>query len=783
MTQVVTNTGSKRSPWGRLWQVPLLIIGLVAFGYGVKTLSRSVKHVPFETHVGDVTALLEAKQYEKAIAHINTLANHFKEPVQDGTMHALAGDAYFLWQSEQPGVLRENFEQAIEHYRQATLLGVKETPVMNHRWGKSALAIGDFKTAAERYEKVIAVEPAELAEHAPDMVTAYLALKETRKALHLVEDIAARGDKVEIGTRVWALCKRIELGLANGGADGAVKEAKALAPKVTERNPAAQLLAWVGRAEFEKGQLDQAYESLTAARGKFVVHNLEDGRAAFLLGKIAQSRGDLATARNLYQEVVLTHAGTSLYAAARLGRAEIASISGDDRELMADDYRFAAREVANKTARKNAPEMLAVDQVRASLQLAYQRAATANQHELALTFLELTKELKEPESSATAFRFASTREKLAIETLEAALQKGDESLRKRALGLYAEAAEDYLRHSKLATLNDASSGASLWRAAQLFDQAGQTEKAIAAYEKFVVQRPRDPRTPEGLLAIGQLYQSIGQLDKAIATYQRNARENPRTPAAYQSTVALARCYMAKDEKNFEQAEKALLSLVQDNVDVLPTAREFRISLFTLGELYYRHRRWADAILRLEESITRYPDDRAVPRATFMLAESYRRSARDIADAVAKDPGIDRRDALEKAKADRLRRAAGLFTSVINLLDKDPNEPLQLSALDEEYLRTAYMNRAECYYDLGEYAAAIKQYDGVATRFAQSISAVEAYIQIVNSYLALREPTQAAAAAERARWLLKRVPDDEFGKGPLALSRQYYEDFFKLTKAP
>ena len=169
----------------------------------------------------------------------------------------------------------------------------------------------------------------------------------------------------------------------------------------------------------------------------------------------------------------------------------------------------------------------------------------------------------------------------------------------------------------------------------------------------------------------------------------------------------------------------------------PPAR-FRISLFTLGELYYHNNRWADAILRLEEAVERYPDDPGIPRALFMLAESYRRSAGEIREAMAKDPAIAGRDALENARLERLAQAQQLFTRVINRLDPDdkrpsPARPLANShLLETEYVRISYMDRAECSFDRGDFAAAIKLYDEAATRFSEETLAVQAYVQIVNA---------------------------------------------------
>ena len=183
-----------------------------------------------------------------------------------------------------------------------------------------------------------------------------------------------------------------------------------------------------------------------------------------------------------------------------------------------------------------------------------------------------------------------------------------------------------------------------------------------------------------------------------------------------------------------------------------------------------------ALAMLEKALRNQRSDGFAPRA-------FRVASMEIGAALSGPGALEHRDALEKARQDRLRRAATLLTTVIDLLDQDPNDPKPLAALDEEYLRTAYMDRADCYYQLGDYRTAIRLYDQAATRFAQNILAIESYVQIVNAYQAMKEPAQATAAAERAQWILKRIPDEQFGKGALALSRQYYEDFLKLGKGP
>jgi tetratricopeptide (TPR) repeat protein len=896
--------GGSRNPWRRVWQVPLLLAGVGIFGLGVRAVVRTIKPVPFNVQVAGVRTMLGAEQFPKAIEQINLLGKYYREPAQQAELQLLAGDTHFLWQRKQPVPVRENFQRVIEHYQKGVALGASLTPLMEERWGESALAIGDAPTAIAKLEEAVAAEPSLLPAHIRELVSAYAAdgvaggkpgamsgaPQQLDKAQKLLKQLLAskrgegEGHGLEaVDNRTWAICKRIEIAIATAGQGDArtlaevVEEARAAVKEIPERDPSGRILTWIGRAELERGQIDDARRDLGQARAHFIAHHLDDGRAALMLARIAEARGSTGEAAKLYQEVATSQEGTPIWAAARFGRAEMAvreeqeGAAREGEDLSKDggggeddvapavqaDFRFAIGAVTGGSA--DFLELISPGAVQAGLLADYQRSSDRGRLNEALTFLELQKELaiaaahgsgragergggkgeaaaqtqgsRPAEDAALVYRFATTRERRAEELLaEAGRESGPAQGTKEseARALFAAAAEDYQRHASLTTMQDAVSAGSQWKAAQLFDRAGKPVQSIAAYEKFTIQHPRDPRVAEGLLSIGQLYQSSGLVEKAIPYYQRNMKENPRTPAAYTSAVNLARCYMALQEAAgpegaaaatapaatmanrggergaaFEKAEAALLSIVQNNSDIQPAANEYRTSLFTLGELYYRNGRWADAILRFEEAVERYPRDEGAPRALFMLGESFRKSAADIAAAMKKDPAIAGREALENARRDRLLEAARLFTRVIGLLDPHGNdaagggEPAAggggvapaaaeknartLTRLEQEYVRSAYMDRASCYFDREEYAAAIKLYDQTATRFADEVIGVKAYVQIVNAYLALREPTQASAAAERGLWILKRVPDEAFAEGPVKVSRDYYQKLLTLEK--
>ncbi|MCL2646465.1 MAG: tetratricopeptide repeat protein [Phycisphaerales bacterium] len=822
----------------RLWQVPLLIAGVIFFVMGIRAVVKTIRYVPFETQVEGVHAILKAGKYQDAIKQLNILGEYYTEKSQVLQLQCLAGDTYYYagrsLEREGGASPAENWKYVDQHYRQAVLLGAKPTSLMNERWGDAAMAMGDAKLAVEKYEAAAAVAraggeagPNIFRTHAKELITAYLSLERPDMAEDVLDRFLAEND-LDVNDRSWSLCKRIELamaydkgvggevgrGVGGGKLEKAVASAIEAVKSMPENDPGGRVLYWVGRAEFERGLLDQAKQHLEAARKRFLSRHLDDGRAELLLGKIAQIQNDFPAASTLYDDVIRGDAGTVIWAAARLGRAEIAALGGVEggggqiTDQMTADYRYVIKTLLeseapkakpeNLSAPSSRPEFVTLDQVRSSLVAMYQRYNGQDRMEEALRFLMLQGEMKEKETPAFVWRLATTREKLANQWLKgtaASGAKGDGAeARKRRAAKEADArewqrlaAEDYVRHARITTMEDAVSAESYWKAAQLFDAAGETVRSIEIYDKFVRERPRDPRVPEALLAVGRLYQSVGKLDQAIAYFKRNIDTNPHTPAAYESTVSLARCYMALGPDYFAAAESTLFKIVQNNPDVDPTANEFRASLFALGELYYRsNNKWREAILRLEEFIGRYPTDHEIPRAQFLLAESYRKSAAEI-DAFDKNPlPQDKRGALEQARIERLMKAADLFGGVIGLLDAEAENQGSgaLSDLEETMLRASYMDRAGCYFAAGDYAMAIKLYDLAATRFSQDITAADAYVQIINSYAALQQSAEARAAAERGWWIVKRIPDEAFGKtgGPVPLTRKFYEDFLAMRRS-
>ncbi len=165
--------GGGAGGWGRVWQVPVLVVGIAAFGFGVRAVVKSRKTVPFATHIADVQNLLKAGQYDRAVGQINTLGDYFTGPGQQAALQKLAGDAHYLAQKKEAVFVRENYQRVADHYRKATTLGFVADAEMNERWGEAALAIGDATLALEKLGAAIAADGAKLRLHARDLVAAH----------------------------------------------------------------------------------------------------------------------------------------------------------------------------------------------------------------------------------------------------------------------------------------------------------------------------------------------------------------------------------------------------------------------------------------------------------------------------------------------------------------------------------------------------------------------------------------------------------------------------------
>jgi tetratricopeptide (TPR) repeat protein len=287
-----------------------------------------------------------------------------------------------------------------------------------------------------------------------------------------------------------------------------------------------------------------------------------------------------------------------------------------------------------------------------------------------------------------------------------------------------------------------------------------------------------------------VYQAAGLFDKAIAAYQKNQLLHPNTLAASKSAVPLAQAYIAKGPDYYKSAERVLLSVLEDNKLLTPDSEEFKQSLFELAQLFYRTSRYEESINRLKEFVQRYSNDERLGQLTFVMADSYRKLATQADQqlaaklagakfananpaAVPAPAGVNLADAA-RIKRERLTQAKELFDHAIELYGKHP----PAGDVDKLYLKLSHFYRADCLYDMGQYADAITLYDSAAFKYQNDPSALAAYVQIVNAYYAMGKTQEAKTANERAKWLLKRIPEESFSNGSFAMPKEYWSQWLK-----
>jgi tetratricopeptide (TPR) repeat protein len=430
------------------------------------------------------------------------------------------------------------------------------------------------------------------------------------------------------------------------------------------------------------------------------------------------------------------------------------------------------------------------DQVVDGLQHASKLLAARGNQQGAIEVLAYEQQLVPGPPAGFFSRLASVYESRA-EQIEKTIPGAAEADRIRRMNqvrdLRCKAGDAYVAYSQKLTLaDDKGYGDALWKGIELYDRAGNVQYVISALELFVAERPDDALAPDALLRLGRAYQAAGQFDKAITAYQRNQFRYPQSLAASKSAVPLAQAYMAKGPDGYNKAEQVLLSVVSNNPLVTPEAEEFKQAVFELAQLYYRTNRFEEAVNRLEEFTDRYPTDERMGQLLFYMADSYRKSgsALDVrlaaADANADGtPGggaVANLTEAEQEKRDRLTKARQLYDQTVEHYRAHP----PTSDGDRLYLKLAHFYRADCMYDLGEYAECIRLYDAAAFRYQDDPSALAALVQIVNANCALGRLEEAKTANERAKYLLKRIPDEAFNDGSFTMPKTYYQQWLKWT---
>ena len=365
---------------------------------------------------------------------------------------------------------------------------------------------------------------------------------------------------------------------------------------------------------------------------------------------------------------------------------------------------------------------------------------------------------------------------------------------------FRRAADYYIRHARAlagSPTEDQAWADSLWLAADCYDLAGRHDQAIEHFSEYLAGRSSaDPRRAEATFRLAQAHEAVFEFEPAIDNYERVVQEHPRSPDASQSHVPLARCYLATNRKS--EAQDQLLHVLAGERFLDPDAIDYREALLVLGKMHYDDGQFEQAIEQLNAALSRYPDDPRINEVRFRLGDAYRGFA-EVLKTKAAQAAISRaeQEQLLAQRRESLESAMELFTTVINTYEKVESgnwkmasgPAVQIStsqiprsnfsdALQQDYLRSAYLYRAGCAFDLNRFDQAIEMYDQAARKYATHHTSISALVQIVNCYEKLGDKSRAAAAHTRALLRLQQMAPETFDAPDSAMDRRAWEAWLR-----
>ena len=754
------------------WQVPVaLAAALVASVAFYRVLPRnSVPNVG--SLLADITALEEAGAVTDAADALGNLLEMQPPlpPAQRAALHDRLAELIFQQEQKRSVPELPNVRLLLEHHDAADELGHRQHAHRHFRLAKATEWLGNTARAIPAYRNALALDPSVEDLRAARQGLVQLLRNQPESAperQRLLETLLA-DEGVSAGYLWWALQQSLEIALDEND----TVRARLLLGKHGNRLKSSDLKgywdylwAWImvheGRTE-EAEPLVQWIEQWLGERS-VTDRELEGfghlpAMNRWLLGQIHLADHRPQEALATFEEALALTPPGDLFVAAAAGQAR--ALAELERHTAAQQ---AFRQALTRLAAMPSEAQQGTPRLRKSLLTLYDLLRAKQEYDHAAEYLALACELTPPEQSAERLALL---EKLGETSEQAARATADPASRREYFGQ----AGRYREHgADLCEADETRYSALLWSAAQGYDEAGRIADVRRVLQRFLTGRSKDPRLPRAFLQLGQAYEADGQFEYALDWYARLDDRYPGLEEAFRAQLLSAGCLLALGRA--AEAERVLSELLEDDL-ITPQAVVFHDALLELCDLLYQQGRFADAISRLEDFAAFYPGDPERFRSRFLLADAYRRSGYALRDSSS--PQGDAAE-LRATSRTRFRRAAELFGGLLQDLSAapEPDEALKL------YDQLSLFYRADCLFELNEadtLQEALEIYQRAAARYEQEPPALTAQVQIASIHLRNGRLTEAARAVERARWLLRNIPDSAFADYSDDAGREHWEQY-------
>jgi tetratricopeptide (TPR) repeat protein len=519
----------------------------------------------------------------------------------------------------------------------------------------------------------------------------------------------------------------------------------------------AQSLSKAGDSDENRRKAAEKYqaavEALRLAQQRDTVSNRATPQAMLLTALCLLDQGDRPAALALLGRTSKLFAGTPEGTAAAFHEAEQARRTGNDKAALAA-YRRVLAAIAESPEFHN--PWISLKQVATAAEAACRQYLVAGKYELSLAIGRL---LAPPVVSQVR----------ALETRAQIYQTWGQSLLNQSAGQAPDRAEALRRqgrqqfraaggvYAQLARCEVTSRlyPEQVWKAAAAYSQGQDYQGAVRMLKIYLSNESRG-RHAQGLVELGAALLALGEYPKALEALQRCIEQHPRDAVTYRARLLAARAAAAQGDAR--QAE----SLLRENLSgqsLTPASKEWRDSLFALGELLGEAGRPAEAMRRLEEAVARYPDAAQATEARYLIARAACRSAEAL--GAAGEGGLRADEAAPAARTAEARRfreqALAQYRTVCDALGR--RKPRDLSPGERTMLRNCRFALGEVYAALERYDEAVAAYTEAADRYADRPEALQAYVELAKVYRRLDRAAEARTSIAQARAALARIPAD------------------------
>lgn len=525
-----------------------------------------------------------------------------------------------------------------------------------------------------------------------------------------------------------------------------------------------------------RSKLAEAREILGGVEKQALADDAILAQASYLRSRCAELAGDIDEALTGYEKTWIRFAGRPEAWAARFRMAQLNRRLGRVEQTV-DGLRGVLSEVPDAAAFVN--RWVSLNEVRDETGATLRQYL--NQGEFAAC-LRLTDSMSPvfADSEIHAFRAEIHRDwgRHLVNQAEGRPPGKAEGLLQEARLHFRLAGDEYTRLAKTRAATKAYSE-DLWDAADNYLAGWSFSRASRVLREYLRNEAKR-RNSVALLRLGECLLAMGRLDEALLVLNECMEFHAKDAASYEARLLAAHVYQEKGD--FAQAESVLLQNLSGAL--APSSREWRASLFALGHLYYEEGKDAEAVPRLEEAVSRYPQDEQTAWARYELAEIFRRMAVQALglSSEAASTVDEGRLPLRRDAQNRLLAAKAHYEAVRQMMNDRANQR-QLLNPELVLLRNAYFGLGDVCYRLGRFMEALEAYHAVINRFQSRPEVLEAYAQIVRCYQAMGRGQESRIALEQAKIVLQRLPaDTDFAASTVLDAAGWRERFQRLEKA-